>query len=488
MQTFLSLLPILILVGGLLLFKNKLKISALISLFAAIILSTFYLHTSYQVILSSLLKGAFVSLDIVLIVFGALTFLYLMQKADVISSLETYLHKISPDIRVQTILLAWFFGAFLESTAGFGIPALIVAYLLLRTGIKPIWAVVIALVANSAPVTFGAVGTPIKIGFHNFNMQEIAQNTVELGAIVGVFVPLMVLAILTYALKKPVWQFFIKASPFAIFSGLCFVIPYYFGLYLGLEFPSIAGATIGTAVVLLALKLGLFKFNNDFKIKDPSEPKVRISPTKALMPYALLVSLLIIAKLIPLRLTAEINENISHTFVLFNPGTIFLISAVVIIAVSSLTLRDVFKGAKEAFVKIPYIATIIFLVVGLMQVMVNSQLATQAFKNLETPLLPLLSPFIGAFGAFIAGSATVSNLLFGPAQAHAAEQAGINISIILSLQLLGATAGNMISIPNIIAAQTAVDLKGKERHIIKKIIPWSLLYILLVLAAAFFAI
>jgi len=115
-----------------------------------------------------------------------------------------------------------------------------------------------------------------------------------------------------------------------------------------------------------------------------------------------------------------------------------------------------------------------------MQILVNGSKTEVVFRSLETEFLPFIAPFVGALGAFVAGSATLSNLIFGTIQAHAANQAGFTVSIILSLQLLGATAGNMISIPNIIAAESAVGLKGEEKEIIKKILPWVIVYIFLI--------
>ncbi|MBU2632851.1 L-lactate permease, partial [Patescibacteria group bacterium] len=203
MSLFLFFLPIVILISGFLLPKSHIRTSALLSLISAIIISFLYWNLPSIVIISGILKGVFVSFDIILIIFGALTFLYLMQHLGIISSLEHYLHALSSDIRVQTILLAWFFGSFLEATAGFGIPALIVSHLLVKIGLKAIPAVVIALVANSVSVTFGAIGTPIKIGFFNFDVYAISQITVIFGFFVGLFIPVFILALLTPFLKKP---------------------------------------------------------------------------------------------------------------------------------------------------------------------------------------------------------------------------------------------------------------------------------------------
>ncbi|MEX2027973.1 MAG: L-lactate permease [Candidatus Curtissbacteria bacterium] len=480
MQTLLSLLPLITFIGGLLIFKNRLRESAALSLIIASFLAAFYMHSPTEDIFASLLKGLLVSFDIVLIIFGALTFLYITKFTGVIASLENHLHRVSSDIRIQTILIAWFFGAFIEASAGFGIPALITSYFLLRIGIPAVSAIVLALVANSIPVAFGAVGTPIKIGFYSYNMPEIGQNTAVLGAFISVFIPLMLVFILKNTLNKPFKEFFMSATPFALWAGICFAVPFYFGLRLGLEFPSLVGSIVGISVFLLTLKLPVFKISSHFKIKEPEET-TRILPfALAITPYLFLVSFLVAAKFLPLSYLVRFGPDMTHTFHLFNPGAVFLAAAAAILLAGRVSIKNLERSGREASKKIPYIVTVIFLVVSLMQIMVNSGLALSAFKNLETPALPYLAPIIGAFGAFIAGSATVSNLLFGPVQSFAAVEVGLSVSYILALQLLGATAGNMLAISNIVTAQSAVDLKGREKQIIQKIFPWTILYILLI--------
>lgn len=459
--------------------RTHIKITAFISLLSAILLSIFYWDTSGLIILS-IFKGALVSFDIILIIFGALTFLYVVQHLGIISSLEHHLHDLSSDIRVQTILLAWFFGGFLESTAGFGIPVIIVSHVLVKIGIPAVAAVIIALVGNSIPVSFGAIGTPIKIGFFNFNQLAIAESTVLIGLFVGVFVPTIVLALLTHLLKKP-YSFFIEALPFAFLSGACFTIPYYLGLKLGLEFPSLIGSLVGLLLIFIFIKLNFLNVKTIHKAKELDELKKKLSAKEVFAPYLLLVIILLFERLVPISYVLNLSESTSHTLRLFNPGVIFLAVAFIFLLRHRASPKAFWLNIKEALRKIPYPALMIFLIAATMQIIVNSSVASIVFKGLETEYLPFIAPFVGALGAFIAGSATLSNLIFGSIQANAANQAGIAASVILSLQLLGATAGNMMAIPNIIAAEAAVGIKGEEREIIKKIIPWSVVYILIII-------
>jgi lactate permease len=477
-QTFLFFLPILILVSGFFLPKTHIKITALISLLSAIFLSIFYWNSSGLIVLSTI-KGALVSFDIILIIFGALTFLYVMQHLGVISSFEHHLHDLSSDVRVQTILLAWFFGGFLEATAGFGIPALIISHVLVRIGVPAVASVVIALVGNSIPVTFGAIGTPIKIGFFSFNQIAIAENTTLIGLFVGIFIPVMILVLLTHFLKKK-FSFFIEALPFAILSGACFTIPYYLGLKLGLEFPSLIGSLTGILLIFVFIKLKFLNVKNIYKAKELSLIEKKLNVRDVFAPYILLVIILLLERFFPIIYVVNFSKDTSHTLRLFNPGVIFLIVAFIFLLRYKASPKAFLFNIKEALNKIPYPAFMIFLIATTMQILVNGSKTEVVFRSLETEFLPFIAPFVGALGAFVAGSATLSNLIFGTIQAHAANQAGFTVSIILSLQLLGATAGNMISIPNIIAAESAVGLKGEEKEIIKKILPWVIVYIFLI--------
>lgn len=480
MSSFLFFLPIIILISGFFLPKTHIRASAILSLISAIIISFAYWDLSPVIVGSGILKGVFVSLDIVLIIFGALTFLFLMQHLGIISSLEHHLHSLSSDIRVQTILLAWFFGSFLEATAGFGIPALIVSHLLVKIGLPAVSAVVIGLVANSASVTFGAVGTPIKIGFFNFNTNLISQLTVIFGFFIGIFIPVFVLALLTRFLKKP-FSYFLEGLPFAVWAGFCFSLPYYVGLSLGIEFPSLIGSILGMMLIYLTIKAG-FSIRNVHKVKEVQKLEKRFSLKKVFVPYFLLVAFLLLAKISPIGFfLVNLPNNLSHNIHFLNAGTIFILVSFIILFSHKAPVKEIHLIFKDVFKKIPYPAFIILLIVSTMQVLIAGGQAEPIFSNLKTGFLPLISPFIGAFGAFIAGSATVSNLLFGNLLAVSAKGNGFDVALILSLQLLGATAGNMMSIPNIIAAESAVGLKGEEREIIKKIFPWALLYLFIVI-------
>jgi lactate permease len=153
----LSISPLILFVILISLGKIKLIWASLISLLTTLVLAIFIWQMNFNFITASFLKGTFIATDILLIVFGALFFLETLKKTKIIDHLCLYLEKISPDYRVQTIILAWFFEAFLEGTAGFGTPSAVVAPLLIGLGLSPIMAVSISLLGNSTSVAFATV-------------------------------------------------------------------------------------------------------------------------------------------------------------------------------------------------------------------------------------------------------------------------------------------------------------------------------------------
>ena len=194
-----------------------------------------------------------------------------------VSTIRAGFTNISPDRRVQALILAWLFGCFIEGASGFGTPAAIAAPLLVAIGFPALGAVMIGMMIQSTPVSFGAVGTPILIGVTN-GLDHIAlsrqladggssweiflqliTSEVAIGhAIVGTLMPLMMVIMLTrFFGRNKSWKEGLAMTPFALFTGLAFTIPYGLtGVFLGPEFPSLVGALVGMAIVVPAAKKG----------------------------------------------------------------------------------------------------------------------------------------------------------------------------------------------------------------------------------------
>lgn len=479
----LSIIPLALF--AILIFFGRLKLLwvSLISLLITLFLVIFVWQMQPIFIGASFLKGSFISFDILLIIFGALFFLETLKRNKIIENLCFYLKKISPDYRIQIILLAWFLENFLEGTAGFGTPATIVAPILIGIGLSPILAVSVALLGNSAAGIFGAAGTPIRIGFAGLNIAGVPFYG-ALFNLVGLLVPVFILWLSTSKQKERKNHFF-EALPFALFSGIAFVVPSFFLTFLGQEFPSIIGSVIGLLIIFIAIKLKIFTPSHVRSLNQESSRIEKNSPLKVFSPYLLFIILLIIGKFCFSNLGFTLNFGLSHTFSFFNPGLIFIIAAIPTIILHK---KNNFKIIKESFIK----AIEPFLVIAVISIMVqlmiyssrnisgNYSILQIIANNFKTPFLPFIAPIVGAFGSFLTGSVTISNIMFGTIFQNISLVMGFNTALILSLELVGAAAGNMIALADILPALAVAGLKGKEREVIKNVIVPCLIYVLLV--------
>lgn len=449
-------------------------------------LAFFYWRIFQSLLLASSIKGFFIALDIFVIILGAIFFLEIIKKFKVIDSISYYLGSFSKDYRVQIIILAWFFENFIEGTAGFGTPVVIVAPLLIGLGISPLKSVIIALLGNSASVVFGAAGTPIRVGFGDLNVSGVAENAVLIN-LLGFIVPVFMLWMITSGKKDRKHQF-MEALPFAIWSGIAFSISSIPFVFLGQEFPSILGSVVGLLLVLISLRLNIFAPKNirsESKVIKPIEP---LSLPKAVFPYVLLVIFLIAGKFLLSGVSTSIQlYGLSHSFNLFNPGIAFIISGLITaliwkdkIKLGVKTVVTALKRATEPFLVIAFMSAIVQIMINAGQNLTGlSSPIVLIAQTFETMLLPFWAPFIGAFGAFITGSATISNIMFGNFLNTAAGIMHLAEGKILALALVGASAGNMIALADILSAETVVGLKNEERRILKGVIVPCLIYLLL---------
>ena len=495
MLTLLAILPIVVLIVDLVVFRRNILITAGMVAAIAIAIALGVWRITPLLVPASFVKGALVALDICVIILGALVFLNLLRSLGVIKAIEYHLGRVSADSRVQLILLAWVFGSLIEGSAGFGTPAVIVVPLLVYIGYPPVFSVAAALVGNSVNAAFGAVGTPVRIGFQGLEVPGLVQASAGLGAIMCVFVPVILLGMMTVRFKED-RRFFLEALPFALFSGVAVGVPYYLASFIGIEFPSIIGALVAMGLVLLARRLGILLPKRVHTMKERSlEPPER-GVAEIIMPYALLLASLVIARYVLPSIEYPLFAGLAHSVNFFNPGLVLLfVSGVLMLwyRVGGKIAGEVMDRSARALLR-PGLT--IFFIVAVMQLMINSgenargidSMLFYAFANIRNVALPAIAPILGAFGSFVTGSVTVSNLTFGAAQASAAEAVGYPAMIILALQIIGATGGNTISIPNIMAAQAAGDMEGRENEILRATLPWVAAYLGLVIVLGLVAL
>ncbi|CCQ09341.1 L-lactate permease [Pseudoalteromonas luteoviolacea B = ATCC 29581] len=460
----------------------------------------FWLVPSTQ-LLGATIEGLLLALTILWIVFGAILLLKVLQKTGATDVIKHGFAQISPDKRVQLIIVAWLFGSFLEGAAGFGTPAAIAAPLLVALGFSPLSAVVLALVADSSAVSFGAVGTPVLVGIaqgaidlNTDQVNQVALTAISIDIFVSAFLPLtMVLIYTRFFTESKRWKDGFVITPFALLSALAFSVPAYLvALFFGPEFPSVLGAMIGLAIIcpLAKARFLLPKENVVSQSEYSSSLSNSLSLRMAWAPYIIVTILLVITRLpeLPIKSILQsvvfewhdiIGTDISVTMMpLYLPGSIFVLVSCFAIWLQrsdSTVLFSAFKeSARMLFPSLIALCTAVPMVRVFLQSHVN---------HAELPAMPIalaelfathlsevwifIAPLVGSLGAFIAGSATFSNLMFASFQQSLALKADLDPILVLALQMLGANAGNMIAVVNVVAAASVVGLQDKEGEIIR---------------------
>lgn len=274
----LALLPIISVFGLIVLFRwpatRAMPIAYLITCFLA--------FTVWKVPFSQLaaasIDGLLTAVSILYIILGAILLLNLQQESGAIFSIRKSMFLISPDRRVQAIIIAFLFGSFIEGSAGFGTPAAVAAPLLVAIGFPAMAAVMVSLIIQSTSVSFGAVGTPIVIGVnaglsgqvevvnylsaYNLDfapyLNSIGGKVAIIHGITGTLIPIILVVMMTrFFGQKRSWKEGLSIFPFALFAGLCFTVPYTLtGVFLGPEFPSLVGSLLGLLIVVPLAKIG----------------------------------------------------------------------------------------------------------------------------------------------------------------------------------------------------------------------------------------
>tara|TARA_Y100000310_G_scaffold327843_1_gene394816 strand:+ start:5762 stop:7315 length:1554 start_codon:yes stop_codon:yes gene_type:complete len=466
-----------------------------------IILAIFIFNTSLILLGASFIKGTFIAIEIMLIIFGAVFFIEILKEKGQIKNIQSLLSVISDDARIQAIIIAFLFGSLIEGIAGFGTPVALAAPLLVSIGFTPFLAVVLSLIANSTAVSFGAAGTPILLGLGGLGftkeiIMEVTKNTALIHTFASSIIPLtLVYLVISHSKAKSKWKSFVKISPFAVFAWLSFIVPYFLiAFFIGPELPSIAGGFIGLIVVSIAAHYGFLVPREKISFSK-GKSRVKFSPGKALKatsPYLIIIVLLLLSRVVfPIKnflMSVDLSwggifgTDVGYSFLpLYTPSFYFLLSAVFCVFIFKSKIAETKKAFTRTYNKIknPLIALIFTL--ALVQLLIISEiliLLANAFSVIFKQGFAIVSPFIGAFGSFIAGSNTVSNLLFASFQAETAKSLGLSLVVILSLQVVGGAIGNMIAIHNVLAASATVGLKNQEGRIIRKTILISLLYAL----------
>ena len=490
---------------------------------------TFWDMTANRV-LASVLQGLGITVTVLWIVFGAIFLLNTLKYTGAITVIRNGFTNISPDRRIQAIIIAWCFGSFIEGASGFGTPAAIAAPLLVAIGFPALAAVLMGMMIQSTPVSFGAVGTPILVGVnkgldtHNITealvahgsnwdayLQQITASVALIHASVGTLMPVLMAMMLTrFFGKNRSWTEGLSILPFALFAGLAFTIPYALtGVLLGPEFPSLVGGLFGLTIVVTAAKKGFLvpKQNWDFRPESewPAEwlgsLKMDLDDIKgkpmglalAWLPYVLLAVILVLSRVsadfkgLLLSVNLAFNNILGEVGVsasiapLYLPGGILVFVALLAVLLQARSLKPMGQALGESTKTLIGAGFVLVFTIPMVRIFINSgvnmsdlasmPVTTANFAaGLVGSAFPALSATVGALGAFIAGSNTVSNMMFSQFQFEVAQTLSVSSVIVIALQAVGAAAGNMIAIHNVVAASATVGLLGREGATLRKTI------------------
>jgi lactate permease len=537
---FLAVLPILIAAFLLVGVRLPARLAMPVVFASAALIAWLAWQMPFTNILASSIQGLFITFDILYIIFGAILLLNVLKFSGAVASIRAAFTRLSTDRRVQVVIIAWLFGSFIEGASGFGTPAAIVGPLLVALGFPAMAAVMIGLMVQSTPVTFGAVGTPVLIGVagglenpeltarlasvglsFEFYQHLIVANAAVMHAVIGTLMPpLMVMMMTRFFGKNKSWTEGLSIFPFAIFGGLALTIPYALtGVFLGAEFPSLLGALVGLAIVIPAVRRGFLlpKDSWDFPPQGDWRPdwmgkfeiKIEQNPDKlpmpvwlAWLPYMFLAGLLVLTRLPALPIGGFLRgalvlewvnifgtEIDAATYPLYLPGTVLVAVVLLTFFLHRMNVKQLGNALAESGKVLLGAGFVLMFTVPMVRVYINSGFNLLGIASMPIVMAewvseyvgavwPFFSPAIGALGAFIAGSNTVSNLMFSLFQHSVAERLQISGALTVGLQAVGAAAGNMIAIHNVVAASATVGLLGQEGSLLQKTILPTLYYVI----------
>lgn len=495
-----------------------------ISYVLAIVLALFVWKVPGVNVTAATINGVIVAITLLYIIFGAILLLNTLQESGGMKTIRQGFTDISEDRRIQVIIIAWLFGSFIEGSAGFGTPAAVAVPLLVGLGFPAMAAVVAGMVIQSTPVTFGAVGTPVLVGIQtglsadpsisNDFLQLVTMiggKAAILHMIAGTLIPLFVVSLLTrFFGKSKSFTEGLKVWKFALFASFAMTIPYLIvANTLGPEFPSMTGGLIGLIIVVSAAKKGFLlpskeetwdfedesnwdpEWTGKVVIKDIAHKSGSMSMIRAWSPYVLVALFLVLTRVKSLPFLEwtqswtiafenMFDSGITASFQpLYSPGTIFILVSFITYFLHGMN-GSAYKRAWVQSGKTALAAsTALIFTVPMVQVFLNSGGGAAGYERMPIELAngvaavtgefwPFFATFIGGLGAFIAGSNTVSNMMFSLFQFDVGKQIGVDPTWIVALQSVGGAAGNMICVHNVVAASAVVGLLGKEGTVIRK--------------------
>jgi lactate permease len=508
-----------LLLGGL---KLKAHVAAVISLAVSILVAVIVYSMPVGQALDAGLEGAAFGLfPIMWIVWNAIWIFKMTEDTGHFAVLRRSIGSVSDDQRIQAVIIAFSFGALLEALAGFGTPVAITSVMLVALGFKPLKAASVALVANTAPVAFGAIAIPIVTlsGLTDLPKEDLGAMVGRQTPFLALFVPLILVGMVDgWRGVKAVW-------PAAMVGGLSFAVGQFAcSNYVSVELTDIVASLLSIAMVVAFLRIwqpdSPMEIGGRFDrpviagaaVSDPAlEQAVRRREGTekdsgrdilgAYAPYLILIVVFGLAQWGPIKdfiakgesdfswpglhiLNAK-GEAPSAVTYKFNwlpaAGTLLLICGLLTMAALRVSPARALSAYGRMIAQLKWATVTVAAVLGLAYVMnLSAQTLTiGTWIAGAGGILAFFAPIIGWLGTGVTGSDTSSNSLFGVLQVSAAKQAGLNPTLLAAANSSGGVLGKMISPQNLAIGAAAVGLGGQEGVIFRRVIGWSVLLLLI---------
>ncbi|EHM38290.1 L-lactate permease [Hafnia alvei] len=516
LSSLIAALPILFFFYALIKLKLKGYIAATITVGIALLVALFFYKMPADRAFASVIYGFFYGLWPIAWIIIAAVFVYKISvKTGQFDIIRSSILSITPDQRLQMLIVGFCFGAFLEGAAGFGAPVAITAALLVGLGFNPLYAAGLCLIVNTAPVAFGAMGIPIIVAG-----QVTGLDSFEIGQMVGRQLPFLTIIVLFWIMAiMDGWRGIKETWPAVVVAGGSFAVAQYLSSnFIGPELPDIISSLVSLVCLTLFLRVWqpkrIFRFN-DVGASITDQTLARQNYTlqqviRAWMPFIFLTATVTIWSIPPFKalfakggalqdwvfnfsvpfldkLVAKmppvVAESMPYAAVykldwLSATGTAIIVAAVI----SVIYLRMKPRAAVETFFStIKELALPIYsigMVLAFAFISNYSGLsATLALALAHTgDAFTFFSPFLGWLGVFLTGSDTSSNALFAALQATTAQQIGVSDVLLVAANTTGGVTGKMISPQSIAIACAAVGLVGKESDLFRFTVKHSLIF------------
>lgn len=497
----LAFLPILVLLSTILLFKWGAPKSGAVSWFTAVIIGLFVFGGDPRLLALANSKGMAMSLYVLLIIWGAVFLYNLVEKIGAIKVIGDTMIKITEEKLLQCLLMSWCFASFMQGIAGFGVPVAVVAPIMLVMGFPPAIAAATCLVGHSWSISFGSMGSSY------YTIQLVTKIP---GEIIGPWMALL-FAIPIYATGVAVCHIYggfaavKRGLPAVLITGTVMAFMCWFMNKLGAaQLATLIPALFGCGTMAVLAKT-IYRHEAEAEAQQQQAPLMGFN--MAFSPYYILIALCIMTQIkgiasifapytwglnYPAVTTAagfavKAETMYSKINIFSHPAPLLVAAAICGYVIFKIAGKWKAGAASEALKStfsqcVPTsigITTMVMMALIMNDTGMTNMLA-QGIANSTGILFPIFSPFIGVLGAFLTGSNTNSNVMFGALQYETAKVLGISTVIMSAVQSVGGSVGCSIAPSKVLIGSATVGLDGRESEVLNRTIPYCIIISLLV--------